>query len=297
MTSQDSRLQTSLTGQNWLVVGAAGMLGQDLVAMARDAGALVTAADLPDVDITNVASVDNSLQGAKYDVVVNCAAWTAVDAAEDMEGKAFTVNAVGPANLARAAQAKGARLVQISTDYVFAGNDDGPYSEGAPINPQGAYGRTKAAGEWAVAANTDNYLIIRTAWLYGAGGPNFPKTMVRLAGERDELTVVDDQHGQPTWTRDLAALIIRLIAADAPSGIYHGTSSGSTSWNKFAEAVLESVGSTTAVKPVSSAQFAAKAPRPANSVLSHDALVAIGVEPIGDWRERWQVAANQVLGG
>jgi len=284
-----------LAGQSWLVVGANGMLGQDLVALARQAGAEVTPLDLPDIDITSPESVARAFAAKHYDVVVNCAAWTAVDAAEDHEGKAFTVNAVGPANLARAAAKNGTRLIQISTDYVFPGDATEPYSEFDHIGPQGAYGRTKAAGEWAVSANTDNYLIIRTAWLYGAGGPNFPKTMARLAASRDVLTVVDDQKGQPTWTRDLADLIIRLIAAQVPSGIYHGTASGAVTWHEFAKSIMESIGSKTRVDPVSSAEFAAKAPRPAFSVLNHDALRQVGIAPIDDWKARWQVAAPTVL--
>jgi dTDP-4-dehydrorhamnose reductase len=284
-----------LIGQRWLVVGAAGMLGQDMVAAATEAGAKVRGVDLPEIDITDVASVRKVLD-AGYDVVVNCAAWTAVDDAEEKEALAFQVNAVGPANLARAAAKTGARLVQISTDYVFAGNSTEPYGETEAIAPQGAYGRTKAAGEWAVAANTDNYLIVRTAWLYGAGGPNFPKTMQRLAVDREILTVVDDQIGQPTWTKDLADLIVRLVAAQAPAGIYHGTSQGAVNWNGFAKAIMTAIGSTTQVDPISSAAFAAKAPRPSYSVLDHSTLRAARVEPIGPWEERWQTAAPEVLG-
>jgi len=285
-----------LAGQRWLVVGANGMLGQDLTVQARAAGAEVTPVDLPAIDITDPASVAEAFAGQHYDVVVNCAAWTAVDDAEDKEGIAFTVNAGGPANLARAAAAHGTRLVQISTDYVFPGDATSPYGELDAIGPKGAYGRTKAAGEWAVAANTDDYLLVRTAWLYGAGGANFPKTMAKLAATREVLTVVDDQMGQPTWARDLADLIIRLVAADAPSGIYHGTAQGAVTWHGFASEIMRSIGSQTRVDPVTSAAFAAKAPRPAYSVLDHGALRNIGVEPIGDWQTRWQAAAPRVLG-
>ncbi len=269
------------------------MLGQDVVAAATAAGAEVVGMDRPEIDIVDVASTQERVTG--FDVVVNCAAWTAVDAAEDQEAAAFAVNAVGPQNLARAAAATGARLVHISTDYVFDGNGEAPYAEDAPMAPASAYGRTKAAGEWALRANTDDYLIVRTAWLYGAGGPNFPKTMARLAADRDVLTVVDDQQGQPTWTVDLADLILRLVAANAPSGTYHGTSSGAVTWNGFAKAVMTAIGVDVRVDPVSSAAFAAKAPRPAYSVLGHDALRAAGIEPIGDWSERWAAAAESVL--
>ncbi|WP_369824419.1 dTDP-4-dehydrorhamnose reductase [Cellulosimicrobium sp. CUA-896] len=247
------------------------------------------------LDVTDPARVHAAVAG--HDVVVNCAAWTAVDAAESHEGEAFVVNAVGPANLARAARASGARLVQVSTDYVFEGNAARPYPEDAPVAPRSAYGRTKAAGEWAVRAETDDHLVVRTAWLYGAGGKCFPKTMARLGAERDSVTVVDDQLGQPTWTVDLAALIVRLVAADAPSGTYHGTSSGEVSWFGFAQEVMRSAGLGTRVESTTSASFAAPAPRPAYSVLGHAALRSAGVEPIGDWAERWAVASGPVLAG
>jgi len=285
--------------KRWLVVGAKGMLGQDLVAVIEETGDAVVGVDRPDVDITDSESVTrlfaSGAGGSPFDVVVNCAAWTAVDDAEDYEAAAFAVNAVGPANLARACAQTGARLVQISTDYVFDGLGESPYPADGVIAPRSAYGRTKAAGEWAVAATTDDYLIVRTAWLYGPGGGNFPKTMARLASQRDVLTVVDDQRGQPTWTKDLADLIVALVEADAPAGIYHGTASGAVTWRGFAEAVMDSIGSKTRVDPVSSEAFAAKAPRPAYSVLGHDEIRAIGVTPIGDWAQRWAIAAPEVL--
>jgi dTDP-4-dehydrorhamnose reductase len=283
----------ALDGQRWLVIGSYGMLGQDMEAAALAAGAHVAGVDQDSIDITDPDSTNEVVTG--YDVVVNCAAWTAVDAAEEHEPQAFAVNAVGPQNVARAAAAIGASLVQISTDYVFAGDATSPYREDAPMAPEGAYGRTKAAGEWAVRANTTDYYIVRTAWLYGAGGNPFPKTMARLGAERDVLTVVDDQLGQPTWTVDLADLIVRLVAAKAPFGTYHGTSSGEVTWRGFAQAIMASAGLATRVDPVSSAQWAAKAPRPAYSVLGHDALRAAGVAPIGDWAQRWAAAAPTVL--
>ncbi|MEK8228045.1 sugar nucleotide-binding protein [Oerskovia sp. M15] len=147
------------------------------------------------------------------------------------------------------------------------------------------------------AGRSPDHLVVRTAWLYGAGGPCFPKTMARLAAERDELSVVDDQVGQPTWTVDLSDLIVRLVEAGAPSGTYHGTSSGSTTWFGFTRAVLDVLRSSTVLVPTTSEKFVRPAPRPAYSVLGHDALTAIGVAPIGDWAERWAAAAPVVLGG
>ncbi|MFF2621530.1 dTDP-4-dehydrorhamnose reductase [Oerskovia jenensis] len=285
--TQDSR------APRWLVVGARGMLGQDLVSRLAEEGVDAAAADRSEIDITDLGSVSSGVEG--FDVVVNCAAWTAVDDAEEQEAGAFSVNAVGAANLARATARTGATLVQVSTDYVFDGHADAPYAEDAAIAPRSAYGRTKAAGEWAVRAENPNHLIVRTAWLYGAQGACFPKTMARLAADRDSLSVVDDQVGQPTWTVDLADLIVRLVRTGAPSGTYHGTSSGRTSWFGFTEAIVASAGAEVDLQRTTSAAFASKAPRPAYSVLGHDALERIGVEPIGPWDERWQVAAASVL--
>jgi dTDP-4-dehydrorhamnose reductase len=270
------------------------MLGQDVVAAAEVAGHHVTALGRSDLDITSASGVLDAVAG--HDVVVNCAAWTAVDDAETHEAEAFAANATGAAHVARAAAESGARLVQLSTDYVFDGAATEPYPEDAPVRPRSAYGRTKAAGEWAVRAHARDALVVRTAWLYGAGGRCFPRTIARAAGERDRLSVVDDQTGQPTWTADLADLIVRLVGARAPGGIYHGTSSGQVTWYGFAREVVAASGHVTPVDPTTSAAYQLPAPRPAYSVLGHDRLREIGVEPIGDWAERWKVAAPVVLG-
>lgn len=278
----------------WLVAGSAGMLGQDLVELLRDRGDEVTAVDRDEVDITDPVATLAAVAG--HDVVVNCAAWTAVDPAETNEGGAFAVNAVGAASLARAAAAHGARMVQISTDYVFDGLATSPYPEDAPMAPAGAYGRTKAAGEWAVRAEAADHLIVRTAYLYGARGACFPKTIARAGRERGSLDVVDDQVGQPTWTRDLADLVVRMVDAQVPSGTYHGTSTGHVSWCGFARAVVAAAGlDPEIVHPTTSAAYVRPAPRPAYSVLGHDRLRAVGVAPIGDWAERWAVASAEVL--
>ncbi|QOR45193.1 dTDP-4-dehydrorhamnose reductase [Trueperella pecoris] len=278
---------------HWTIIGAAGMLGTDLSEMVAERGYEVVAIDRPDIDITDPRSVGELGQ---TDVIVNCAAYTAVDPAEEHEADAFMVNAVGPQLLARRATELGARLVHISTDYVFGGDAGSPYGEYAPISPKSAYGRTKAAGEWAVRAETDSYYIVRTAWLYGEHGKCFPKTMAKLSDTHPQLSVVTDEVGQPTWTRDLADLIIRLVEAQAPSGIYHGTSSGQTNWYGFTKEIVaaygkdpEMVGETTA------AAFKRPAPRPSYSVLGHDALGSSGIAPIGDWKERWLQAAPSVL--
>lgn len=279
----------------WLVAGASGMLAQDLVPLLRGGGHEVVAHGRDDLDITDPAAVDRAVSAlGGVDVVVNCAAFTAVDAAEGDEASAFAVNAVGAAVLARAAHAAGARMVHVSTDYVFNGRATTPYSEDSPIAPRSAYGRTKAAGEWAVRAEAPDHLLVRTAWLYGAHGVCFPRTIARLAVERGSLDVVDDEVGQPTWTVDLAHLIERLVTTGAAPGIYHGTSSGRTSWFGFARAVVEAAGlDPQIIRPTTSAAFARPAPRPAFSVLGHDACVEL---EIGEWEERWRQAAPQVLG-
>jgi dTDP-4-dehydrorhamnose reductase len=287
------RVSTPARSGSWVVVGAAGLLGHDLVELLVARGSEVTGLRRADLDVTDLGAAHRALAGA--DVVVNCAAWTAVDDAETREADAFAVNATGAANLARAAHAAGARLVHVSTDYVFDGEASIPYAEDAPLAPRSAYGRTKAAGEWAVRSEAADHLIVRTAWLYGAHGGCFPKTMARLSGERDRLAVVDDQVGQPTWTRDLADLVVRLVEAGAPAGTYHGTSSGRTSWFGFTQRIVAAAGHDTLVEPTTSDMFPRPAPRPACSVLGHDALRAAGVAPIGDWAERWDVAASEVL--
>lgn len=279
----------------WLVMGARGMLGQDLVRQLRDRGDDVSALDREEVDIADPVATQAAVAG--HDLVVNCAAWTAVDDAEAQEAAAFVVNAVGAASVARATAVHGVRVVHISTDYVFDGAATEPYAEGDPLAPRSAYGRTKSAGEWAVRAEAADHLIIRTAWLYGAGGPCFPKTIARAARERGRLDVVEDQVGQPTWTVDLADLVLRLVDAGAPVGTYHGTSSGQTSWHGFARAVVGAVGLDPAiVRPTTSQVVVRPAPRPAYSVLGHEALQRVGVVPIGDWEQRWEAAAPVVLG-
>lgn len=283
----------------WTVTGAAGMLGQDLVAAARAQGHDVVAVDRDELDITDPAAVMAALgEPGSNEVVINCAAWTQVDSAEEKEPLAFTLNAVGPQNLAAACAASGARFVQISTDYVFPGNGTSPYREDALLAPLGAYGRTKAAGEWAVRTLCPDHLIVRTAWLYGEHGNPFPKVMAKLLRERGHVDVVIDQVGQPTWTKDLTDLVLRLLDAGAPAGTYHGTSGGQCSWYEFTREIARSLGldPDETVGQTTSEAFKRPAPRPAYSVLGHSALPAIGVDPIGDWRERWHAAAPSILG-
>lgn len=279
----------------WLVTGSAGMLGTDLVQALDSRGYDVGAATRASADLGDPHVVRELVRG--FDVVVNCAAWTAVDDAESHEMDALLANAVVPDLLARSVAESGGRMVHVSTDYVFDGSATTPYAENAPTAPTSAYGRTKAAGEEAVrAALPSRHLVVRTAWLYGAHGRCFPRTIARVARERGEVSVVDDQVGQPTWTVDVAELVVRLVEAEAAPGTYHATSSGQCSWFDFAREVVAADGQDPAVVvPTTSDAFVRPAPRPAYSVLGHDALRRVGVQPIGDWRDRWREAAPVVL--
>ncbi len=266
-----------------LITGAAGMLGrdvQDVLGTRRYSALSRTELDVRDLDAVRKAV-------AGHDVIVNCAAYTKVDDAETHEADAFAINAEGAENLALAARGADARLIHLSTDYVFDGSATSPYLEHSPRHPLGAYARTKAAGEELVLeAHPEGTIILRSAWLYGQHGPNFVSTMLRLAGERDTLTVVDDQRGQPTWTRDLAKKIVEIIDADITNGIFHGTSSGETTWFGFAREIFAGAGlDPERVQPTDSASFERPAPRPAYSVLGHDAWARSGLSPIRQWQD------------
>jgi dTDP-4-dehydrorhamnose reductase len=279
----------------WLVTGAGGMLGLDLCAALEAAGIPFTAAGSADLDIRDPDACARAVAG--HDVVANCAAYTAVDDAESHEADAFAVNAVGAANLARAARRHGGRMMHVSTDYVFAGGSDEPYSEDAPLAPRSAYGRTKAAGEWAVQAHCPESWIVRTAWLYGAGGGNFVRTMARLAGERETLSVVEDQRGQPTWTVDVAGAMVRLVSSEARCGVWHATSSGETTWHGLAQEIFRCLGLDPArVVPTTTESFPRPAPRPSYSVLGHDAWHEADMASLPPWRDSLAQALPLIIG-
>ncbi|TQO20748.1 dTDP-4-dehydrorhamnose reductase [Rhodoglobus vestalii] len=270
------------------VVGAGGMLGTDLMQALsnRDATALTRT----ELDITNREAALDVLSG--YDVIINTSAYTRVDDAETDEENAHLVNAVGPHNLALAAARHGSRLVQLSTDYVFDGTATEPYAEDAARHPVSAYGRTKAAGELlALEHNPGRTTIVRTAWLYGQHGSSFPRTMLKLAADRETLEVVNDQRGQPTWTGDLAAQLVALVDSAIPSGIFHGTNSGRATWFDLAQAVFVCAGlDPDRVKPTDSSAFQRPAPRPNFSVLGHQAWLDAGIEPMRDWKQALHAA-------
>jgi dTDP-4-dehydrorhamnose reductase len=227
---------------------------------------------------------------------VNCVAYTAVDKAESEPAQAMLVNGEYVGKLAQVAKSLGARFVHISTDYVFDGSSDTPYKPKHKTNPQSSYGRSKLAGEIAVQESGADYQIFRTAWLYGANGPCFPKTVQRVLGQAGSIKVVADQIGQPTWTVDLAKLIITHSELDeaARPRIVHGTASGQTSWFDFASEIARSLGfdQEKVVQPITTADYPTPAKRPAFSVLANQNETGL---VIGDWRERWQEAASEVL--
>ncbi|MFI2374383.1 dTDP-4-dehydrorhamnose reductase [Streptomyces sp. NPDC018964] len=278
-------------GRGWLVTGAGGMLARDVLARLAAAGIPAAAVTRAELDITDPAAVREVLAGHRPAAVVNCAAWTAVDDAETREDDALRVNGDGPRHLAEACRELDAVLLHVSTDYVFPGDADEPYAEDAPTGPRSAYGRTKLAGEQAVLTTLpDRGFVVRTAWLYGAGGGNFVRTMIELESVKDTLDVVDDQRGQPTWTVDLADRLVRLgqaaLAGTAPAGVYHGTSAGETTWFGFTREIFRLLGADPErVRPTTSAAFARPAPRPAYSVLGHDRWQRAGIEPVRHWSE------------
>jgi dTDP-4-dehydrorhamnose reductase len=269
----------------WLVTGSAGMLGQDVLTVLKDAGIEATGLGRADLDITDADAVLAAVTG--HSVVVNCAAWTDVDGAETAEDAATAVNGTGVRNLAAACAATGARLLHVSTDYVLPGDATEPYAESAPTGPVNAYGRSKLVGEQAVLELLpESGYIVRTAWLYGEHGPNFVATMLKLAAQRDTLDVVDDQHGQPTWSYALAERLVELgRAGQAPAGVYHGTAIGRTTWLGLAREAYRLSGlDPERIRPTTSAAFTRPAVRPSFSVLGHDGWSAAGLAPLADWR-------------
>ena len=273
----------------WLVAGAAGNLGRDLVAaLAAETDIDLVATARSELDITDSAAVRAAVAGR--DLVVNAAAWTDVDGAEGDEAAAFAVNRTGTANIAAACAESGAVLLQVSTDYVFAGDASAPYQEDALVGPVNSYGRSKAAGEAVVREFLpDRGFVVRTAWLYGEHGRNFVATILGAAAEREYLDVVSDVYGQPTWSFPLAQQLTALgraaLAGQAAAGAYHGTASGSTTWYGLARAAFELSGLDPArIRPVTSDSFRRPARRPAFSVLGHQACARAGVAPLGHWR-------------
>jgi dTDP-4-dehydrorhamnose reductase len=271
----------------WLITGGSGQLGIAVSQELGEEGLLFNALSSKDLDITQGQIVRDYVPDLSPKVIINCAAWTDVDGAETNELEAFRVNGDGAENLALAAKNCGAKLIHVSTDYVFSGESKTPWQTSDAISPQSAYGRTKAAGESRVLENYPaNSSIVRTAWLYSPWGKNFAKTMTRLAiNGDDEVRVVSDQMGQPTSATDLAKQLVELGLSNSPTGIYHGTNSGQGTWFEFAQEIFKLAGAdTNRVVPVSSSEYPRPAKRPSYSVLGHDAWEKTSVQPLRDWR-------------
>lgn len=272
---------------SWLITGGSGQLGIAVSQELDKHGIAFHAWRSKDLDITNSSIVTEAIEKLSPTVIINCAAWTDVDGAESQELDASRVNSDGPENLALAAKLSKSRLIQVSTDYVFSGENQTPWQIEDEINPQSTYGRTKALGESRVlASNPESSFVVRTAWLYSPWGKNFAKTMTKLAIKGDgEVRVVNDQVGQPTSASDLAKQLVELGLSTSPAGIYHGTNSGQATWFDFAQEIFKLAGADVSrVTSVSSSEYPRAAKRPSYSVLSHDAWASTSVEPLRDWR-------------
>jgi dTDP-4-dehydrorhamnose reductase len=266
-----------------LITGAAGMLGSDVQRAAVAAGHESLAFSRSELDVTDASAVAAVVADGRPDAVINCAAWTDVDGAESEPEAAAAINVTGAENVARAGAAAGAWTVQVSTDYVFDGSQAEPYVESDVVGPACVYGQTKLEGERAVAAAAvGRHTIVRTAWLFGVAGPCFPQTISRLARERDQLSVVDDQVGCPTWTGHLAPALVTL-AGGVIAGPVHVAASGSCSWWEFAREIVSGAGIECEVLPCSTAEFPRPAPRPAFSVLRSERGAVVPVLP--GWRD------------
>jgi dTDP-4-dehydrorhamnose reductase len=270
------------------------MFGAEMVKLLRDRGFDVSGFNRDNMDLTVSVASDLVETLSGFDVIVNAVAFTAVDLAEDEIIEANAINAIAAGKLAEAAALVGAKFMHISTDYVFGGDATEPYLVTDPTNPQTEYGRSKALGELLVSESEANYTIFRTAWLYGAAGKNFAKTIATVLRAKGSARVVKDQIGQPTWVRDLAEQVLAYALIDDAPKIVHAVSSGQASWADFAEEIAISLGlEATVVIGVSSQERSMPAKRPAWSVLDNSSDL---VAPIGDWRERWAVASDEVLG-
>jgi dTDP-4-dehydrorhamnose reductase len=282
----------------WLITGASGQLGSALQDELTQREIDFVGANSSELNITKPLIVNQMVDLIKPSVIINAAAWTDVDGAESNESAAYLVNSLGPQNLAIAASRVGARLVQISTDYVFSGDVASPWSENAPHYPQSVYGSTKSEGEKFVLSTlpSDSY-VVRTAWLYSPKGKNFAKTMANLVlNEKGAVRVINDQIGQPTVAGDLAKQIVQLVLSEAPAGVYHGTNSGQATWFDFAQAIFRLAGADVSrVIPVSTTEFPRPAQRPAYSVLSHDAWAGTSVPAMRNWKIALEEAMPAII--
>ncbi|AZI58533.1 dTDP-4-dehydrorhamnose reductase [Nakamurella antarctica] len=275
-----------------LITGARGQLGTDLVTLAASENISAEGLGFADLDITNALDVETAVAAfaAKHradGVIINAAAYTAVDKAEADSDAAYAVNAAGPENLARSAAAHGLGLIHVSTDYVFPGDGTTPYEVDSATGPTSVYGASKLLGEQAVLREHPRAHVVRTAWVFGVTGPNFVKTMCMLEGKHPTVSVVSDQTGSPTWSRDLAAGLIELAQrSDVPGGVLHATNAGATTWCGLTRAIFELIGADPSrVLETTTGAFPRPAPRPAYSVMSSKAWEGAGLTPLRAWQE------------
>lgn len=267
-----------------LVTGVKGQLGYDVVNELKKRGHEAVGVDIEEMDITDEESVNRVIREAAPDAVIHCAAYTAVDAAEDNVDLCRAVNATGTGNIARVCKALDIRMMYISTDYVFNGQGTRPWEPDDQREPLNIYGQTKYEGELEVEENLNKYFIVRIAWVFGVNGKNFIKTMLNLGKTRDKLSVVADQIGSPTYTFDLARLLVDMIETEK-YGRYHATNEGLCSWYEFACEIFKQAGMNVTVEPVTSDQFPVKAKRPMNSRISKDKLKDNGFQPLPSWQD------------
>lgn len=267
-----------------LVTGVNGQLGHDVVNELEKRGIEAVPTDIKEMDITDADSVDRVIKTASPDAVIHCAAYTAVDAAEENETICRKINVDGTQNIANVCKELDIKMIYISTDYVFGGQGERPWEPEDERDPQSVYGQTKYEGELAVQNTLDKYFIVRIAWVFGINGKNFVKTMLNLSKTHKRLTVVNDQFGSPTYTYDLSKLLVDMVQTDK-YGIYHATNEGICSWHEFACAIFEAAGIEMEVAPVSTAEYGAKATRPYNSRMSKDKLTENGFDRLPTWQD------------
>ena len=267
-----------------LVTGVKGQLGYDVVNELEKRGHTAIGTDVEEMDITDAEKVREVLNAERPDAVIHCAAYTAVDAAEDNVELCRKINAEGTENIAKACKELGCKLLYVSTDYVFNGEGERPWEPDDEREPLNVYGQTKYEGELAVEKYVEKFFIVRIAWVFGINGKNFIKTMLRLGEDHDELTIVADQIGSPTYTYDLARLLVDMIGSDK-YGRYHATNEGLCSWYDFAVEIFRQAGMDVRVRPVTSEEYPAKAKRPHNSRMDKDKLEENGFKRLPDWKD------------
>ncbi|MFV0392887.1 MAG: dTDP-4-dehydrorhamnose reductase [Coprobacillaceae bacterium] len=277
-----------------LVTGVNGQLGHDVVIECEKVGINAIGVDVEEMDITNKEAVEKVITSFDVDAVIHCAAYTAVDAAEDNVEACTKVNVDGTKNIAEVCKALDIKMMYFSTDYVFEGTGDNFWKETDECNPRSVYGRTKYEGEQVVSSLVDKHFIVRISWVFGVNGNNFVKTMLRLGKERGAVSVVNDQIGSPTYTYDLSKLIVKMIQTEE-YGIYHASNDGICSWYDFACEIFKQAGMDVEVTPVDSSTFPAKAKRPANSRLSKEALNKHGFQQLRPWQEALTRYLKEIL--